>query len=143
MPIKQFNFPGVSLTQEYVVSNIGNQATLSVACIGRPYYLHRADVESEAATVEITYTGSTTSAALLPGLTKEVPLDGGTATVAPVDAASGRVFVRDGEFEHVTITGGTWATGLKSTDTTATLKFTGHVVKTGYGHVADTDFGTR
>ena len=144
MAIKQFNFPRATLTQEFTGSDVGNQTVLSVACIGRPYYLHRADVESEAATTTITYTGSSTSAAALPGLVTEVPLDGGTAYVADVDGAtaSQKLFVEDGEFEHVTITGSTYATGLSSDDETVSLNC-GKYVKSGNGQVADAAFGTR
>lgn len=146
MAIKNFNFPGVTLTQEFVASNVGNQTVLSVACIGRPYYLHRADVASEAATVEIDYKAGTASTQALPNMTTEVLLDG-TATVAAVDGSSvaieyQKLFVEDGVFAHVTVTGGTYASGLKSTDKSVTLNV-GKNVKSGAGQTAAAEFGTR
>ena len=145
MAIKNFNFPRVTLTQEFTGANVGNQTVLSVACIGRPYYLHRADVESEAATaVDIAYAGSSTSAAALPGLVTEVPIDGGTSYVAAVDGSTAfqKLFVDDGEFEHVPVSGSTYATGLSDEDETVSLNC-GIYVKTGNGQVAAADFGTR
>lgn len=145
MALKNFNFPRVTLTQEFTGANVGNQTVLSVACIGRPYYLHRADVESEAATaVDIAYSGSSTSAAALPGLVTEVPIDGGTAYVAAVEGTTTfqKIFVDDGDFEHVTVSGSTYATGLSSTTESVELNC-GIYVKSGNGQVAAADFGTR
>ena len=142
MPIKPFNFPGVSLTQEFVASNVGTQAVLSVACIGRPYYLHRADVESEAAVTDnvVITAGSTSSAYPLPGLVTEIPLTGGSASVAPVDTANVKLFVIDGQFQHVQITGVSKAVAASATSVEIDCKKN---VKSGLGYTADAAFGTR
>lgn len=142
MPIKPFNFPGVTLTQEFTGSNIGTEAVLSVACIGRPYYLHRADVESEAAVTDVIYVvGSTTAAIDLPGLVTEIPLSGGTAYVAPVIATGAKVFVEDGVFQHVQITSVNKA--FAATDKAAVKVDCKKNVKSGSGATADPVFGTR
>lgn len=142
MPIKQFNFPGVSLTQEFVASNVGSQAVLSVACIGRPYYLHRADVESEAAIESVTYavTGATVT---IPGRTTEQKLDGTTQTAAiDTDTVYNKLVVYDGEFTHAEVNiSGTAPTTTAST-TSLVIKLAKRV-KSGYNYTADSVFGTR
>ena len=142
MPIKQFNFPGVSLTQEFVASNNGSQAVLSVACIGRPYYLHRADVESEAAIESVTYavTGVTVT---IPGRTTEQKLDGTTATAAiDTDTVYNSLVVYDGEFTHAEVNISGTAPTTTTTTTSLSIKLAKRV-KSGYNYSADAVFGTR
>lgn len=154
MPIKPFNFPGVSLTQEFVASNVGSQAVLSVACIGRPYYLHRADVESEAAVVEVEYKLTGTTATALPNPTIEELLDGSkkpatvdvNGTYTKVDgttASFNKLVVYDAEFDHAYLAPITGAT-ITASDTPESLTFSFNSnVKSGLGHKADSAFGTR
>lgn len=143
MPIKQFNFPGVSLTQEFVASNVGSQAVLSVACIGRPYYLHRADVESEAAVERITYNTSGVSQ-LIPGRTTEQKLDGTTQVAAiDTDTMYNSLVVYDGEFTHAEVNISGTAPTTTTTTTTLSIKLAKRV-KSGYNYTADAaTFGTR
>lgn len=142
MPIKQFNFPGVSLTQEFVASNVGSQAVLSVACIGRPYYLHRADVESEAAIESVTYATAGVTVTI-PGRTTEHKLDGSTSTAAiDTDTVYNSLVVYDGDFTHAEVNVSGTAPTTTTTTTSLTIKLAKRV-KSGYNYSADTVFGTR
>jgi hypothetical protein len=154
MPIKPFSFPGVSLTQEFVASNVGSESVLSVACIGRPYYLHRADVESEAAVAEVNYKLTGTTATVLPNPTIEQKLDGTTAP-ATVDTAGtyvgvdgttvyfNKLVVYDGEFDHASLTP-TSGTSISASSTPVLLELGfGSNVMSGGGYKADAAFGTR
>jgi len=151
MAIKNFNFPRVTLTQEFTASNVGSQAVLSAACIGRPFYLHRADVESEAAIGEFAYdaTNGVTSSTL-PGLTTEKFLNGkedDLAEVVVVDASNKewenqKVKVLNGIFLHKSVTSGITPNDEETGRTTKKLMLTvGMVIKSGLGKVASADFG--
>ena len=151
MAIKNFNFPRVTLTQEFVASNVGSQAILSAACIGRPYYLHRADVESEAAIGEFAYTKTNgVTSNTLPGLTTEKFMNGkedDLAEVVVVDASNGewanqKIVVLDGIFLHDSVTSGITANDAAHGRTTKKLQITvGKVIKSGLGKTASADFG--
>jgi len=142
MAIKNFNFPGVTLTQEFVASNVGNQTVLSVACIGRPYYLHRADVASEAAVTSVTIStaGSASTNYALPGVVTEVPVDGGTPFVPAIDTEYRKIFVQDGLFAHAAISSLSQAVAASASTATVDCKKN---VKSGLGQTADTVFGSR
>ena len=143
MAINPFNFPGVTLTQEFVSPQTGSQAVLSAAVIGRPYYLHRADVTSEAATTEVTYNATAGNAGIsLPERTEM--RDGSFATVDPATTAwkYQKLLVKNGVFSHVELTTGLTHDGTAST-TTKPVIGCGVIVRAGYGYTANALFGTR
>lgn len=154
MALQKFNFPRVTLTQEFVASNVGTATVLSVACIGRPYYLHRADVESEAATAtNKAYTGANGVAAFaLPGRTLEKFTNGKEdAYATPVVSTAQNdeyknqlLTVVNGKFKQTEITSGITAndTAHGRTTTKLALTFT-KVVKSGLGKQADAIFGNK
>lgn len=154
MALQKFNFPRVTLTQEFVASNVGTATVLSVACIGRPYYLHRADVESEAATAaNVAYDATNGKAAFaLPGRTTEKFTNGKTDALAEVVLATAdntewknqQLVVENGVFMHVEISSGITANTAAQGRTTKKLAINvGKVVKSGLTKTADALFGTR
>lgn len=98
MPIPNFDFPGVTLTQNFEETIANTVSDMSVACVGQQYKTHRADVASEAAMLDQskkTYSSiSGLSGVALPGLISADNVDTATATQ--------RVVIKNGSFSYCT-----------------------------------------
>ena len=111
MSIKNFDFPGTTLRQEFVEASTGNTPTLAAVIVGRQYITHRADVESEAVgwgeTVIDASNGKVFSA-----------YPDGIKNVENIDTANAKVIIRDALVRYVdAVTSGVTLSG-------ATLTFT-------------------
>lgn len=131
MALQNFDFPGVTLRQEFAEASTGTTSTLAVACVGPQFNLHRADVATEAALIPQTSTqydpASGLTVASLPGRATDATLDSTPSTQ--------RLVVKNGAFTY--------------TDSlTPTLQSNGAIqfpepVADGGGFTAAAVFGTR
>lgn len=130
MAIVNFEFPGVTLTQEFTEAITTGTSTLSVACIGMQYKVHRVDYDAEDIKLpqdSVSYsatTGLTVSG--IPGRTLNGIIDTNKKTQTLV--------IKDAVFTYAEIENGTLTGGL--IDCKKTLK-------DGLNHVADVLFGSR
>jgi hypothetical protein len=131
MALQNFDFPGVTLRQEFAEASTGTTSTLAVACVGPQYNLHRADVATEAAKIPQESTqydpDSGLTVASLPGRVTDATLDTTPSTQ--------RLVVKNGVF--------TYTDSLTPTlQANGTIKFP-QPVADGGGFTAAAAFGTR
>ena len=110
MAITNFDFPGVTLRQEFNTTLPGATSTLGVLCVGPQFLTHSVEL-GDAATAEIT--GGTINSAIdnctVTAGAMTVTLNGGTAYETTVQNA-GTVLIDSGWFNYAEITGGTAGT---------------------------------
>lgn len=129
MPLTNFDFPGVTLRQVFTEASTGTTSTLSVACIGPQFALHRADVESEAAMIS----QASTAYDVTNGLTT-ASLPGKGEGTLDTTASTHHLVVKNGVWSYAT-KAGTLASG-------GVITFSA-VLKDGGGYTADAAFGSR
>ena len=106
MAIKNFQFPGVELTQYFVDSTVPTESTLGAAVIGRHYKLHRAGVEGEEALMDVAYDPNTTNVKALPDHDPNLTVDTSETPVAGVSGTSfQKLLVYDGIWNYYTSDG--------------------------------------
>ena len=133
MAITNFEFPGVTLDQVFERASTGTVSTLSAACIGRQFKLHRSDVASEAIVLSQPE-GSKYDETN--GLTVTLPV---SADVIDAEITTQKLVVRDGIWAYG------YATTLSPTITSVAnkaIKFSAPV-KDGAGKTADSIFLDR
>ena len=99
MPIPNFDFPGVTLTQHFESSATSGISDMSVACVGQQYKTHRADNKAEAALLDQSKVAYSSVAGLsgvsLPGVIK-------AANVDHVNKETQRMVIKNGKFSYCT-----------------------------------------
>lgn len=129
MALTNFDFPGVTLKQVFAEASTGTTSTLSVACIGPQFALHRADVESEAAMIS----QASTAYDVTNGLTTASLPGKGDGTLDTTAST-----------HHLVVKNGVWSYATKSGTLAAGGVITFAVVlKDGGGYTADAAFGSR
>lgn len=135
MPIPNFDFPGVTLTQHFESSTSTYVSDMSVVCVGQQYKVHKADDVSRDALVDQSLKAYSSanglSDVMLPGVIVAANVDKTEETQ--------RMVIKNGIFSYFTTTSDKAPTVAVATNE---LKFA-YAVCDGYGHEAPASFIAR
>jgi len=112
MSIKNFDFPGTTLRQEFVEASTGNTPTLAAVIVGSHYKTHRADVTGEAAGWGGVFLDDTNGKVF-----SDFPEN--IADVQKIDTSHAKVIVRNALARYAEVTSGVSISGATLTFTSA------------------------